>query len=91
MLAMPLTPDRRRDVAALWALSCCASIWRLLKRSISDFFQRLSEGQLRRAARMADLPLLEKRLVTDYLRVTDEEAVDTTRMLAQEPPLGRPR
>lgn len=33
---------------------------------------------------MADLPLLEESLVTDYLRVTDEEAIDATRMLARE-------
>lgn len=33
---------------------------------------------------MANLPLLDESLVTDYLRVTDEEAVDATRMLARQ-------
>jgi threonine synthase len=33
---------------------------------------------------MSDLPLLDRELVTDYLRVTDKEAVAATRMLAKE-------
>ena len=33
---------------------------------------------------MATLPLLDPRLVTGYLRVTDEEAIEATRRLARE-------
>ena len=33
---------------------------------------------------MTELPLLERKLVTDYLTVTDEQAIASSRMLAEE-------